>query len=224
MKRQIRFIFVKMEINLSGHRVVMLPQKALHFIDEKILLLSDLHFGKINHFRRSGIPVPLKANDTNTEKLIDLITITKPDRVIFLGDLFHSHYNEEWEVIGQVIRHFKSISFELVQGNHDIMSDHQYNRHRLKVVDHLNIGSILLTHEPLPEVTNGMFNLAGHIHPGVRLYGKGRQSVTLPCFYFGAKLGLMPAFGAFTGLASIKVKKEDQVYVVVEGKILKVSE
>ena len=217
-------IFTKMEINLKGHRAALLPQKAIHFIDEKILLLSDLHVGKINHFRRSGIPVPLKANDKNTETLIDLFTVIKPERVIFLGDLFHSHYNDEWEVIGQVIRHFKSVSFELVQGNHDIMSDHQYYRHRLKVVDQLVIGSVLLTHEPVEEVEEGMFNLAGHIHPGVRLYGKGRQSVTLPCFYFGAKLGLMPAFGAFTGLASIKVKKEDQVYVVVEGKILKVSE
>jgi len=213
-----------MEINLSGHRVTLLPQKALHFNDEKILLLSDLHFGKVNHFRRSGIPVPLKANDKNTETLIDLFTTTKPERVIFLGDLFHSHYNEEWEVIGQVTRHFKSISFELVQGNHDIMSDHQYERHRLKVVDQLTIGSVLLTHEPLDEIPEGLFNLAGHIHPGVRLFGKGKQVLTLPCFYFGINRGLMPAFGAFTGLARISVKKEDRVFVVVEGKILKVTD
>ncbi len=213
-----------MEINLKGHRVDLLPQKALHFMDEKILLLSDLHVGKVNHFRRSGLPVPLKANDRNTETLIDLFNSVKPERVIFLGDLFHSHYNDEWEVIGQVMRHFRSISFELVQGNHDIMSHHQYERHGLKVADQLNIGSIVLTHEPLEEVEEGKFNLAGHIHPGIRLYGRGRQALTLPCFYFGKQLGLMPAFGAFTGLATIRVKKEDQVFVVVEGKILKVSD
>ncbi len=214
----------EMEINLKGHRVRLLPQKALHFTEESILLLSDLHVGKVNHFRRAGIPVPLKANDRNTETLIDLLSSTKPQRVIFLGDLFHSHYNDEWEVIGQVIKHFRSVSFELVQGNHDIMSHHQYERHRVTVVDQLRIGSIVLTHEPLKEVEEGVLNLAGHIHPGVRLYGRGRQAVTLPCFYFGSKLALMPAFGAFTGLAAIKVKKEDQVFVIVEGKIVNVSE
>lgn len=213
-----------MEINLKGHRVNLLPQKALHFMDEKILLLSDLHVGKVNHFRRAGLPVPVKVNDRNTETLIDLFGSIRPERVIFLGDLFHSHYNDEWEVIGQVMRHFRSISYELVQGNHDIMSQHQYERHGLKVAEQLNIGPIVLTHEPLQDVEEGMFNLAGHIHPGVRLYGRGRQALTLPCFYFGKQLGLMPAFGAFTGLATIKVKKEDQVFVVVEGKILKVSD
>lgn len=213
-----------MEISLKGHRVILLPQKALHFPDEKILIISDLHFGKVNHFRRSGIPVPLKANDKNTETLIELFSITKPERVIFLGDLFHSHYNDEWEVIGQVIKHYQTISFELVQGNHDVMSQHQYERHRVKVYDQLDIDSLVLTHEPLEEIDEGRFNLAGHIHPGVRLSGRGRQALTLPCFYFGEKLGLMPAFGEFTGLASIRVKKDDRVFVVADGKIIKVSD
>jgi len=213
-----------MEIVLKGHRVVLLSEKALHFPDDKILVISDLHFGKVNHFRRSGIPVPLKANDKNTETLIELFSRTKPDRVIFLGDLFHSHYNDEWEVIGQVIKHFRSISFELVQGNHDIMSQHQYDRHQLKVHDELLIGSILFTHEPLEEVREGQFNLAGHIHPGVRLSGRGRQALTLPCFYFGKTLGLMPAFGAFTGFVPIQVKKTDRVFVIADGKIIKVND
>jgi metallophosphoesterase superfamily enzyme len=46
--------------------------------------------------------VPAAANNKNTELLISLLQDTKPDRVIFLGDLFHSHYNEEWEVLGQI--------------------------------------------------------------------------------------------------------------------------
>jgi uncharacterized protein len=213
-----------MEIDLKGHRVILLPQKALHLPDEKILVISDLHFGKVNHFRRSGIPVPLKANDQNIETLIELLGKTKPERVIFLGDLFHSHYNDEWEVLGQVVKHYQTISFELVEGNHDIMSAHQYGRHRLTLHTQLNIGSITLTHEPLDVVEEDHFNLAGHIHPGVRLSGRGRQAVTLPCFYFGKALGLMPAFGAFTGLAKISVKKDDRVFAIVEGKIIKVGE
>jgi DNA ligase-associated metallophosphoesterase len=212
-----------MEINLKGHRVLLLPQKAMHFPEEKIVVISDLHFGKVNHFRRSGIPVPLKANDKNTETLIELFNKTKPERVIFLGDLFHSHYNDEWEVIGQVIKHFRSISFELVQGNHDIMSQHQYQRHRVNVHEQFQINEILLTHEPLEKPEDGQFNLAGHIHPGVRLSGRGRQALTLPCFYFSDTLGLMPAFGEFTGLATIRVKKNDRVFVIADGKIIDVK-
>jgi uncharacterized protein len=211
-----------MEIRLKDHRLFLLPQKAIHFPDENILVISDLHLGKINHFRRSGIPVPLKANDQNTETLIHLLGEIKPEQVIFLGDLFHSHYNDEWEVMGQVMRHYKTISFHLVQGNHDIMSDHQYEKHGLKVHDQIKMNSIVFTHHPT-EVVNGEFNIAGHIHPGVLLTGKGRQALTLPCFYFSQRLGLMPAFGAFTGLARIQVKKDDRVFVIADGKVMQVG-
>jgi uncharacterized protein len=70
----------------------------------------------------------------------------------------------------------------------------------------------------------GHYNLAGHIHPGVSLRGKGRQSLTLPCFYFGRHQALLPAFGVFTGLARIKPVKEDKVFVIVEDKIMDLSD
>lgn len=212
-----------MTIDIKGHQLTMLPEKALALMSNKILLLADLHFGKINHFRKSGIPVPSKANDRNSELLIDLLNRIKPERVIFLGDLFHSHYNEEWEVLGQVLHHFSASSFELVRGNHDIMSSLQYERHKMQVHEgELKIGPFVLTHEPVMTPTDNYYNLAGHIHPGVHLSGKGRQSLTLPCFYFGEHQGIMPAFGSFTGLATISPKKEDKIFVIAEGKILKI--
>ena len=76
-----------MEIKIGKVKVRLLPQKAVWLKQQKILLLADLHFGKINHFRKSGIPVPAAANNKNTELLISLLQDTKPDRVIFLGDL-----------------------------------------------------------------------------------------------------------------------------------------
>jgi len=201
----------------------MFPEKALTLMSNKVLVLADLHFGKINHFRRSGIPVPPKANDRNSELLIDLLNRIKPERVIFLGDLFHSHYNEEWEVLGQVLRHFSSCVFELVKGNHDIMSKLQYERHNMHVYEgELKIGPFTLTHEPIEHPGGESYNLAGHIHPGIHLSGKGRQSLTLPCFYFGECQGIMPAFGSFTGLATITPSKTDKIFVIAEGKILKV--
>ena len=84
----------------------------------------------------------------------------------------------------------------------------------------LTIKSFILSHEPLDRVPEGYYNLAGHIHPGAHLRGKGRQVIKLPCFYFGADQALMPAFGEFTGLAKIKPRKGDQVFVVVEDKVL----
>ncbi|HEY3403167.1 MAG TPA: ligase-associated DNA damage response endonuclease PdeM, partial [Ohtaekwangia sp.] len=205
-----------METEIRGHTFKLLPQRAIHWKSQSIVLLADLHLGKINHFRRSGIPVPTKANEHNLEILISLLQHTKPNRVICVGDLFHSHYNPEWEVFGEVVKHFQSISFELVMGNHDILSELQYQRKGIQVHDQLLIDNFIFTHHPMEDVPDSMYNLAGHIHPGVHLVGKGRQAMTLPCFYFGERQGILPAFGMFTGLARIRPKKEDKVFAIVE--------
>jgi DNA ligase-associated metallophosphoesterase len=209
-----------MELEILNEEVVLFPQKAMYWKKEKILFIADLHLGKVSHFRRSGIAVPPEANDRNLELLMELINLNNPGRVIFLGDLFHSHYNPEWEVFGELVRHFAHISFELVVGNHDIMSDHQYARKGIVLHNELTIGPFLFTHHPLEAIPEHAYNIAGHIHPGVLLRGKGRQSVTLPCFYFGARQGYLPAFGSFTGLARIAPKKEDKIFVVADNKII----
>jgi len=216
---------VDLFFKLKGHDLHLLSEKAILWKEKKILLIADLHMCKINHFRRSGIAVPKKANEDNLTRLIQIVQQKHPERVIFMGDLFHSHYNEEWEVFGQTLKNFPEISFELVMGNHDIMSEYQYLKHALLIHEKpLAIDDLCLSHEPMENIPSGTYNLAGHIHPGVTLRGKGRQGVKLPCFLFGEHQGLLPAFGAFTGLAKQRPKKGDKVFVVVEGKVLEVCE
>lgn len=211
-----------MTIDLCGEVLELLPQKAIYWKREQALLMADLHLGKVNHFRKSGIPVPSKANEKNLELIVELIESTNPKRVIFLGDLFHSHYNPEWEVFGELVKHFQSVSFELVLGNHDILSESQYVRKSITLHHSLRLHPFIFTHHPMEGMDDSLYNLAGHIHPGATLHGKARQSVTLPCFYFGKQQGILPAFGMFTGLARIKPKMEDGVYIIVENMILKV--
>ncbi len=211
-----------MNVEVRGERLELLPHKAIYWPKIRSLFLADLHLGKINHFRRSGIPLPSKANDRNIEMLVDVIHQTKPDRVICLGDLFHSHYNQEWEVFGEVVKHFRGMSFELVLGNHDIMSDLQYERKGITLHDELVMGEFIFTHHPMEEETP-YYNFAGHVHPGVSLFGRGRQAITLPCFYFGRQQALLPAFGVFTGLAKIRPVKDDRIFIIVEGKIMEVG-
>ena len=211
-----------MDIEILDEQFVLYPQKAAFWKSQSALLVADLHLGKINHFRKAGIPVPSKANDHNLEVLIDLVRLCKPRRLLCLGDLFHSHYNAECEVFGELVRHFSEISFELIQGNHDIMGKYQYSRKGIQVHESLTIGKFLLTHHPLEPVPEGMYNIAGHIHPGVSLRGRGRQAMTLPCFFFGQRQALLPAFGKFTGLARIEPKKQDKVYIVAEDQVMHV--
>src|ERR671921_286637 len=51
----------------------------------------------------------------------------------------------------------------------------------------------VLRHEPVNS-TDG-YGLAGHVHPGLTLVGRGLQRETLPCFIIGRNAALLPAFG-----------------------------
>ncbi|MDX1672145.1 MAG: hypothetical protein R3211_07370 [Balneolaceae bacterium] len=65
--------------------------------------------------------------------------------------------------------------------------------------------------------------LSGHIHPAVKLRGKARQSMKLPCFYFGKQQGVLPAFGHFTGTHVIKPQPDDRVYAIVNQRVVPIK-
>lgn len=205
---------------LVGEDISLLGEKALFWPAQQLLIVGDLHIGKANHFRKAGIAVPKAVNLTNLRTLTQLVLRTHPQRVLFLGDLFHSDPNREWQAFVQWMQQFPDIQFELVIGNHDILPATFYEEAGVTCYPSgLQIGPFWFTHEPNTDVTKG-YNLAGHIHPGVRLSGKGRQSLRLPCFWFGQTQGLLPAFGAFTGLYCIAPKSAEQVFVVANKKVI----
>ncbi|MEM9848515.1 MAG: metallophosphoesterase, partial [Bacteroidota bacterium] len=134
-----------------------------------------------------------------------------------------STYNEVWEELQDLMQQFSSIRFVLVKGNHDILHQQRYEETAMEVVDELFEMPFWLTHHPQEAVKDGFYNLAGHIHPSVHLKGVGRQSLRLPCFYFGTQRAILPAFGAFTGMAKVQAHEGDRVFVIVEDKVVEVS-
>ena len=62
----------------------------------------------------------------------------------------------------------------------------------------LRLAGLALQHHPEP--LEGAYVLAGHIHPAAVLGGRAHDRLRLPCFHFGPAVGVLPAFGAFTGM------------------------
>ncbi|MCB0595850.1 MAG: ligase-associated DNA damage response endonuclease PdeM [Lewinellaceae bacterium] len=208
---------------VAGEALLLHPFKAIYWEAEEALLLADLHLGKAAHFRREGLPVPSDVSQANWDRLISLLLDFQPQRVLFLGDLFHSDYNQEWEEFCRLMGQFSAVRFELILGNHDILPEGHYQQANLEVYrEGLELPPFVLTHHPLEEVPAPFYNLAGHIHPCVHLKGNGRQRARLACFYFGEHQGVLPAFGAFTGMGKVRPKAGDQVFVIAGDEVLEV--
>lgn len=208
----------------EGVEIHLLPEKAIYLPDYQALLIADPHFGKAAHFRKAGIPVPEKVHFSDFQKIQLLIENYPIKELFFLGDLFHSELNSSWSDLELFISQFPEIQFHLIKGNHDILGNPTY-RSGLWILheEAFELGPLVLSHEPMETISNGTLNLCGHIHPGISLYGPGKQSISLPCFLVKPNLIILPAFGRFTGLAIMQCEKNESAFVVTDKKVIPVN-
>jgi metallophosphoesterase superfamily enzyme len=206
----------------------MLPQRALWWGSEKTLLVADVHLGKGATFRALGQPLPRGGSSRDLQRLSALVTQLQAQRLVVLGDFWHSrqgftptllHALQQWRC-QQVQLHVL-----LVRGNHDkaISKSNVPANLGIELVEEpfplatglfachappLQLPGLLLADNhgtlnrasaPRSANTPEAFYLAGHLHPAVRLTGKGHDSARLPCFVWQMGQLVLPAFGSLTG-------------------------
>jgi len=210
---------VTQPIQIRDQNFVLHPSGAIFWEEQAVLLISDVHLGKVSHFRKFGAAVPRKAIHKNFALLDESVEFFKPKVICFLGDLFHSALNSEWILFESWVKKRKE-KMILVEGNHDIISPLKYKNLKIQVVSEVELEGFLLTHHP--EDREGFFNFSGHIHPAIRLKGRGKQSLRLPCFFKKEDQLILPAFGKFTGTHVLDPMESDQVYAIADENIIKI--
>ena len=203
----------------------LLRERAAFWPRRSILLAADVHLGKAAAFRHAGVPVPSGTTGDNLDRLTDLIASVGARSVVFLGDLVHNRTAAKAAGTAFVRwreRH-RSVEMMLVRGNHDRHAGELPAEWNLACVaePHL-VGGLALCH--VPQVVNGAYALAGHVHPAANLTGRGREFMRLPCFHFGRDCAILPAFGAFTGMADVAVCEGDRVYVATDSRVIEVQD
>ena len=209
------------EIDVTGERLLLHPHRALYWPRLHWLVVSDLHLGKATHLRKGGLALP-EGSDAHTLQRLDVLLKTfEPERLIILGDLFHSSHNSAWAPFAAWCAQ-QSTSIHLVPGNHDVLADRRYSDAGIRVCDDtLEEGPFVFGHEATERP--GVYSIGGHVHPGVSLRGKGRQQLRLPCFRFGASAALLPAFGLSTGLLVLPPTPAERLFACTDRAVLDVS-
>src|SRR5437588_1975755 len=123
-------------------------QRSVYWEEQRDLIVSDLHLGKTDHFRKSGIPVPQNIYKEDMQRLVSLLHHFKPQELIVVGDFFHSHQNTELDWFKKWRADFSHLKILLVKGNHDILNDAWYEQTDIEVIEkELTINSFLFTHD-----------------------------------------------------------------------------
>ena len=182
------------EFTLGTVALQALPSGALYWPDQRLLCVSDLHFGKSERLaRRGGALLPPYETRATLDRLDRDIETTGARHVVCLGDSFDDlaaadsldTQDQTW-----LTRLMAGRVWTWIEGNHDAGPTALGGSHR----DELTIDALTFRHIALTRSPKVSAEISGHYHPKARLAGKSYR-----CFLIDAHKVILPAYGAYTG-------------------------
>ncbi len=217
-------MFMDVEHLLLGQTLRLMPERSAFWVEQDVLLAADLHLGKEGTFRSAGIPLPQGPSQETLARLSRAIERSGTGRLVVLGDLFHGDQAIQAMAgsFGRWRKHHGWLAMDLINGSHDRWSGELPGEWGIQVHTRpLQIEPFALRHEPEP--LDGSYVLAGHIHPGIGLReSRIGDMLRLPCFHFSKSIGLLPAFGEFTGLGLMEVNPGEACFAVADNLVVQV--
>lgn len=183
------------DFTLAGTPLCALGSGALFWPAQKLLCVSDLHFGKSERMaRRGGAALPPYETRETLERLEQDLSQTGAETLICLGDSFDDlgaamalpEAERLWITRLQAGRRWIWI-----EGNHDPGPVDLGGSH----LGELRIGALSFRHIALPGETG---EISGHYHPKAQINARGR-SVSRPAFLYDRDRLILPAYGTYTG-------------------------
>jgi DNA ligase-associated metallophosphoesterase len=218
--------FAGVAVALAGTTLHLLAARAAWWPAQRTLFVADVHLGKAETFRSLGVPVPDGPTEATLARLGALADGCGARRLVVLGDLLHARAAHAERTLGP-LRAWRaarpSLECVLVRGNHDERAGDPPPDLGIEVVDEpAQLGPFALCHAPVagsdaPPVAG--YRLAGHLHPAVRLHGRAGDAARLPCFVVGAAQAVLPAFGDFTGTATVSRTAGATLYAVAGDRV-----
>lgn len=201
-------------VQVAGESLLLLPEKAVYWPAEEMLIIADIHFGKAASFRALGVPVPRGTTSENLAGLDALVAAHGARQVVFLGDFLHARAahasSTQLAMLAWRQRHL-DLGLTLVRGNHDLHAGDPAEALGIALVDEPHaIGPFAFCHHPGVDAAG--YGLAGHVHP-VYVLATRFDALRLPCFVVGEQGLILPSFGAFTGGHAVKPGPGDHIYV-----------
>jgi DNA ligase-associated metallophosphoesterase len=212
-------------VSVEGQALMLMPERCIFLPESDTLLVADAHIGKAVSFRQLGVPVPAGTTDETLSVLTGLVRRLDVKRVVFLGDFLHSVRSLAPGTLQTVTRWrelHSALELTLVRGNHDDRAGDPPAVLDIQAFDEpLMHRGLALCHHPRP--VPGAFVLAGHLHPCISLGGRAHDWQRLPCFWFSDHVGVLPAFGAFTGMQAIRARHGERVFAAAADRVFELQ-
>jgi putative SbcD/Mre11-related phosphoesterase len=218
-----------------------IPNTPALLIDEKILVVADLHIGIEEELKEAGFILP-----SQTKKMVDLLVSilkkTEPDKLVILGDAKHNipkTSRQEWSEVPDAIQAALEYvdEIEILPGNHDggirkIVPENV----RIGISKGTTVGDVGLFHGhawPSEDVMRSKVAIMAHNHPVILFMDKLGLRTSKRCWMranfrrksdrykkMPKELIIIPAFNEFCGGTPINDPKSKLLGPVLSNKFL----
>jgi len=169
----------------------LLPSRALYWPIRHVLVVADLHLGRIV----SRAPKFVEDVQNALHRVSDALVQTQATRLLFLGDVFHMRNAYHPDIV-QVFDTWRAshahIEMTLIRGNHERAMGDPPSQLCLHCVNPgYEEGGVTFLHEPRLMST---FTICAHLHPCLLVPTDRAIATTVPCFVWNQEYLFMPAF------------------------------
>ncbi len=193
-------------LDLCGVEAALRPSGALWLASLQTLVAADLHLEKGSAYAARGQLLPPYDTCDTLSRLEAEVAALTPRTLVLLGDSFHDRKAVSRLSSDNACRLLALAlgrTLLWIVGNHDVEVFGATSRPTLagEVAEEIALGPLMLRHEPAPGPTPG--ELAGHLHPCVKVVRSGR-SVRRRAFLTDGQRMILPPFGAYTGGLNVR--------------------
>ncbi len=214
-----------LEIICQSQELKLHPDKVAYWPAAKTLLVADVHAGKEHILGRAGISIPAGISEDTLDHLFALVDHYCAERLLILGDFTHGYHtrDEAW------IKHFydhlaqhDQLNVQIVAGNHDKHTAKRLlDKDVVWIPDCLVEPPFVFTHIPKPDERG--YVIAGHLHPAYVIQNNSKEKLQAPVFWFQQSMGVLPAFGHFTGAGKIQPETTDRLFITGPDCVIDIS-
>lgn len=214
-----------LEIELAGEAVLLDADRAL--VWDRRVFVADVHLDKAATFQRAGLAVPLGDETRDLDRLAVLAERHGAREIVVLGDLVHAPPRPGGATERTVTRWAQAhpaLQLTVVLGNHDRDAAERLAHWPVQWTSGgTRLGPFLLRHEPGGGAARDGCELAGHLHPVLRLRDGHRDAARLPGFWRRADGLVLPAFGSFTGGHAVRLAEGDVFHAIAGEGIVSID-
>jgi DNA ligase-associated metallophosphoesterase len=189
------------DVEVAGAALHADAAGALYWTQERLLLVSDLHLEKGSSFARRGMLLPPYDTPETLARLAHLVARYAPRTVVALGDSFHDGEGAARLSAADrtaLVALMRGREWVWISGNHD---PDPFATLGGTFAASFCAGPLTFRHEPARGAAAG--EIAGHLHPVVQVFLRGR-GFRRRCFVGDGRRLVMPAFGAYAGGLNVR--------------------